>query len=278
MEKWGRPQRVAYIVKTLVDRPGDLIPLSFFSERLGAAKSSISEDLAHIKEVLEETGSGLLRTVPGAAGGVSYWPVPSRAEQDALLDELCQLLSSPDRIIPGGFIYMTDVLCSPTWSARVGDTFAARFLDERPNCVLTVETKGIPLALMTARALRVPMVVARREGRVTDGAQVTINYLTGSRGRIETMTVGMRALPRDARVLIIDDFMKAGGTARGMVDLVQQFDGARVVGIGVLMSTAEPARKRVSGYHSLLTLESVDDVDRRVRLRVTERPEGESKG
>lgn len=268
MEKWGRPERIAYIVKTLVERPGEQISLGYFGQRLGAAKSSLSEDLAVIKEMMEATGSGLVQSVSGATGGVTYFPVPGAGERAATLEELCRLLTAPERIIPGGFIYMTDIICSPSWAQRIGQIFAAHFLPNRPNCVLTVETKGIPLALMTARALHVPMVVARREGRVTEGAQVTMNYLTGSRSRIATMTVGLRALPREARVLIIDDFMKAGGTARGMVDLVGQFDGARVVGIGVLMVTLEPQRKRVSGYHSLLTLEEVDEADRRVRLRV----------
>ncbi|MFO7172845.1 MAG: pur operon repressor [Bacillota bacterium] len=267
MAKLGRAERVAYIVKTLVERPGELIPLSYFAQRLGVGKSSISEDLAAVKAALEAAGSGILRTVPGAAGGVAYWPLPSPAEQEEVLERLCQLLSAPERILPGGFIFMTDLISSPAWTARIGEIFAAHFRSQRPTCVLTVETKGIPLALMTARALNVPMVVARREGRVTEGPQVTISYVTGSRGRIETLTVGIRSIPRAARVLIIDDFIKAGGTARGLVDLVRQFEGAEVVGIGVLIQTAQPERKRVEGYLSLLTLEEVDEERGRVQIR-----------
>lgn len=267
MSKLGRAERVALIVRTLVERPGELIPLTYFSERLGAAKSSISEDLAQVKAALEAAGSGLVRTVAGAAGGVAYWPVPAPAEQASVLAELCRLLQAPERILPGGFVYMTDILSSPHWTARIGEIFAAHFLERRPTCVLTVETKGIPLALMTARALNVPMVVARREGKVTEGPQVTISYVTGTRGRIETLTVGMRAIPRDARVLIVDDFIKAGATAKGMAELVKQFDGAQVVGMGVLVATAEPERKRVEGYWPLLVLEAVDEETGLVRIR-----------
>lgn len=267
MRKLGRAERVAFIVRTLVERPGELIPLTFFSERLGAAKSSISEDLAEVRAALEATGSGLVRSVAGAAGGVAYWPVPSEPERVAVLHELCRLLRWPERILPGGFIYMTDILSSPQWTARIGEIFAAHFLEQRPTCILTVETKGIPLALMTARALNVPMVVARREGRVTEGPQVTISYLTGSRNQIETLTVGIRAIPREARVVIIDDFIKAGATAKGMADIVRQFEGAQVVGMGVLVATAEPVRKRVEGYLSLLTLEGVDEETGQVSIR-----------
>ncbi|OTA40477.1 MAG: hypothetical protein A6D92_16955 [Symbiobacterium thermophilum] len=117
---------------------------------------------------------------------------------------------------------------------------------------------------MVARALGLPMVVARREGRVTEGPSVTLHYISGSR-RIHTMTVGLRALRRGARVLVVDDFMKAGATARAMVDVAGEM-GASVAGVGVFVSTAEPARKQVQRYVSLLTLEQVDEVARTVRV------------
>lgn len=267
MGRLGRAERVAFIVRTLAERPGELIPLTFFSDKLGAAKSSISEDLSLVKATLETAGSGLVRTAAGAAGGVAYWPIPAPSDRTAILHDLCRLLQNPERILPGGFVYMTDILSAPQWTVRIGEIFAAYFLEQRPTCILTVETKGIPLALMTARALNVPMVVARREGRVTEGPQVTISYLTGSRSQVETLTVGIRAIPREARVLIIDDFIKAGATAKGMSEIVKQFEGAQVIGMGVLVATAEPARKRVDGYLSLLTLESVDEESGHVSIR-----------
>lgn len=252
-------------MKLLSERPGELLPLSFFTERFGAAKSTISEDLALVKEALEADGSGLLRTHPGAAGGVQYWPLPSREEEQETLLELCRLLSDPSRILPGGFVYMTDLINHPIWSARIGGIMAARFIDAAPDAVLTVETKGIPLALMVARALGLPMVVARREGRVTEGPSVTLHYISGSTRRIHTMTVGLRALQRGSRVLVVDDFMKAGATARAMVDVAGEM-GATVVGVGVFVATAEPGRKQVERYVSLLTLEQVDEVARTVRV------------
>jgi len=58
-------------------------------------------------------------------------------------------------------------------------------------------------------------------------------------------------------VLIIDDFMKAGGTAQGMADLVREV-GAVVAGTGVLVATAEPAEKLVEEYLPLLILYGVN--------------------
>nr|PZN73462.1 MAG: pur operon repressor [Bacillota bacterium] len=264
MDRMNRSQRLVLIMKLLSERPGELLPLSFFTERFGAAKSTISEDLALVKEALEADGSGRLRTHAGAAGGVQYWPLPSREEEHATLEELCRLLNDPGRILPGGFVYMTDLITHPHWSARIGAIMAARFIDAEPDVVLTVETKGIPLALMVARALGLPMVVARREGRVTEGPSVTLHYISGSR-RIHTMTVGLRALQRGSRVLVVDDFMKAGATARAMVDVVGEM-GCSVAGVGVFVATAVPEKKQVERYVSLLTLEQVDEVARTVRV------------
>lgn len=265
MQKLNRGQRLVHMMKILVERPGELIPLSLFTDRFQAAKSTISEDLALIKESLEASGSGLVRTHAGATGGVQYWPVPSPDEVRTTLDELCRMLQEPSRILPGGFVYMTDILTHPVWSARIGEILAARFHSAAPDVVLTVETKGIPIALMVARALGIPMAMARREGRVTEGPSFTLHYISGSSRRISTMAVGLRALRRDARVLIVDDFMKAGAAARGMVDLVTEL-GASVVGVGIFVATAEPRKKRVEGYVSLVTLDDVDEEERLVEV------------
>lgn len=262
----SRSQRLIHMMKILVERPGEQIPLSYFMDRFDAAKSTISEDLALIKETLEEEGSGLLRTHAGATGGVQYWPIPSRQEERETIAQLCRLLSDPGRILPGGFLYMTDIVVHPVWSARIGEIIAARFLRAQADVVLTMETKGIPMALMVARALGIPMVMARREGRVTEGPSFTVHYISGSSKRISTMTVGLRALHREARVLIVDDFMKAGAAARGMVDLVTEL-GASVVGVGIFVTTAEPQKKRVEEYTSLLTLMNVDEENRAVDVR-----------
>ena len=63
-----------------MESPHELIPLTFFSERYQAAKSSISEDLTIVKETFEEKGTGKLVTVSGAAGGVKF--IPKMAEAD----------------------------------------------------------------------------------------------------------------------------------------------------------------------------------------------------
>ena len=122
-----------------------------------------------------------------------------------------------------------------------------------------METKGIPIALMTARMLDVPLVIARRDSRAYEGSAVKINYIAGlGSERIETMALTRRAVQPGQRALIIDDFMKGGGTLQGMVDLMKEFL-AEVVGVGVMIATAKPEDKQVEGVQSLLILEGFDE-------------------
>lgn len=258
MEKMKRAERMVVITQMLMLKPNVLTPLTLFAERFGTAKSTISEDLIAVKESLLLSGQGHLETIAGAAGGVRYIPDISKEEATQFLRMLAERLSDKERILAGGFLYMTDLLSDPAILRQVGLIFASVFRYQKPDVVVTIETKGIPLAILTAEALGLPMVVIRRGNRVTEGSSVSINYVSGSSRRIQTMSLARRALEPQQRVLVIDDFMKAGGTALGIKNLMAEFE-ANVVGLGVLVearATEEP--KLVDGFLSLLQLKELD--------------------
>ncbi|MDD2573060.1 MAG: pur operon repressor [Bacillota bacterium] len=270
MERFKRNERIAALVKILSDNPNRLYSLNYFTECLNAAKSTISEDIVIARNVFEELGLGRIETVSGAAGGVKYRSKISAADSMDFLNRVAVLLSDPGRIITGGFLYMADVISNPQVAYSAGRVLAGCFERAPVSYVVTVETKGIPIALMTAQAMGVPLVIARRDNRVTEGSAVNINFLSGSTGRIQTMSLSKRAMERGAGVLIIDDFMKAGGTARGMVDLMNEFD-AKVAGIGVMITTTKPEEKLVSNYIPLMYLEGVDEKSRKVSIKPNEK-------
>lgn len=261
--KWRRSERVAAILKTLVDHPGTLFSLSHFGDLLNSAKSTVSEDLGVIREALEAFNLGEVETLAGAAGGVRYFPRFSPEQMEAIAGALSAKLASPERILPGGYLYTGDIVFSPQLMQGAGEIIAGRFRRIDAGYVLTVETKGIPLALMTARALNLPLVILRRDSQASEGPTVSINYVSGSTRRLSTMSLPKRALPRGARVLFVDDFLKGGGTARGAIELMAEFE-ATVAGVGVLIETAEPERKLVNDYFAILRLERVDEEERRV--------------
>jgi purine operon repressor len=138
-------------------------------------------------------------------------------------------------------------------ASRIGKLLAGIFSPTKPDQVLTLETKGIPLALFTSYYLNCPLLVARRSHRAAEGPYLCVNYLTGSGSRTETMYLPRRSIAQGSKILIIDDFMRAGGSVLGMTQLVCEF-AARVVGTGILLATIEPKRKLVDEYSALLAL------------------------
>ena len=263
--KMRRSSRIVAITKILSDKPYKLISLNQFTERFDAAKSTISEDLAIIKDVFKQEKMGKVETVSGAAGGVRFIPYKGNQGIRKTVVNLCNELSDPSRILPGGYVYMTDLIFNPKLMSEVGEIFATKFADLGAEYIITMETKGIPIALMTARALNLPLVSIRKDSRVTEGSVVSINYITGSSKKIETMSLSRRALPEESKVIIIDDFMKAGGTAKGMLDLMEEFK-AEVLDIGVLVKTATPQQKLVGDYTSLAVLEEINEQQEKISV------------
>ncbi len=252
MDKIRRNERMSAMLKLLSDHPNRIYTLNSFCELFGSAKSTMSEDIDLLRTVVEEYDMGQLETVTGAAGGVRYRPVMSREKARATIETLCRELSGPERLLPGGFLYYSDILSTPEIVSSMGAILAAAYYDQEPDFVLTMETKGIPVAFATASAMSVPLVIARHTSKVYEGSAVNINYVSGS-GSIETMSLSRRAVRENQRALIVDDFLKGGGTARGMVELMREFN-VTVVGMAFVMSTRVPEKKRVSGARSLMNL------------------------
>ncbi|MFC6335153.1 pur operon repressor [Paenibacillus septentrionalis] len=259
MKKLKRSSRLVEMTQYLLARPHTLISLTAFAERYQSAKSSISEDLAIIKEVFEEEGIGQLHTLAGAAGGVKFRPMMPKETSLSIIERICETLQQPDRVLPGGYLYMTDMLGQPEVLADIGKMFATAFADRSIDLIMTVETKGIPLAYATAACMNIPVVIVRRDNKVTEGSAVSINYVSGSTKRIQTMSLARRALKEQSRVLIIDDFMKVGGTIQGMIDLLHEFN-ATVAGVGVFVESGEIENdeRLLKEYVSLAKLTAVD--------------------
>ncbi|AEB22240.1 pur operon repressor [Bacillus sp. L381] len=264
--KFRRSGRLVDLTNYLLTHPHELIPLTFFSERYQSAKSSISEDLTIIKQTFEQQGIGTLLTVPGAAGGVKYIPKVKQAEAEAFIQELGQSLVNPERILPGGYVYLTDILGKPSVLSNAGRLFASVFAEREIDVVMTVATKGIPLAYAAASYLNVPVVIVRKDNKVTEGSTVSINYVSGSSNRIQTMSLAKRSLATGSNVLIIDDFMKAGGTINGMISLLDEFN-ANVAGIGVLVEAEGVNERLVDEYMSLLTLSTINMKDKTIEIQ-----------
>lgn len=263
MRKLKRSARLVDMTHYLLVHPHTLISLTTFAQRYQSAKSSISEDLSIIKEVFESEGFGQLYTLAGAAGGVKYIPKTDPTASLAEIEDICAQLAQPERILPGDYLYMADLLGQPSIVNKIGKMFASAFSDRAIDLVMTVETKGISLAYATAAQLNVPVVTVRRDNKVTEGSAVSINYVSGSTKRIQTMSLAKRALAEGAKVLIVDDFMKAGGTIQGMIDLLQEFK-ASVQGAGVFVESGDIEEHLIDDYVSLVKVTISETKENRI--------------
>jgi purine operon repressor len=258
VEKAKRNERIAVMAHALITSPNQIVNYGRFCDLFGAAKSTISEDVSILEETLHKYGLGELSTVAGAAGGVRYRPILARKQALTFVTALAQSLSSKERVLPGGFLYLSDVLSDPALCRQMGTILAGEFYDAGADFVLTMETKGIPVALTTAEALNVPLIIARRANKIYEGSSVSIAFPTGN-GGTENMSLSRRAVRTGQKALIIDDFIQKGGTASGMVALMQEFD-VDVVGMGFVLSRDKQDDRLVSGAKALMTF-SMDDED-----------------
>lgn len=260
-----RSDRLVDMTHYFLNHPHDLIPLTYFSERFKAAKSSISEDLGIIKRTFSERGIGMIETISGASGGVRYIPNLSTEDANQIIHRLCERLSEQDRLLPGGYVYLSDLLGTPALLREIGLLIASKYANQKIDVVMTIATKGIPIAQAVAYYLNVPFVIVRRDSKITEGATVSVNYVSGSSSRVQKMELSKRSLPENSRVLIVDDFMKAGGTINGMKSIVHEF-GSTVVGSVVFAESSFKGERMVEDYVSLLCVEKVDTATRNITV------------
>ena len=162
----------------------------------------------------------------------------------------------PDFPKPGiVFKDITPVLASPEGlDAAVGGLAGyARDLDV--DFVIGAEARGFLLGPALARELGAGFVLARKPGKLpheTVRAEYLLEYGT------DALELHSDAVAERARVLVHDDLLATGGTARALCELVEG-RGAKVVGCAFAVELSFlPGRERLSGYdvHALVDYES----------------------
>jgi adenine phosphoribosyltransferase len=117
--------------------------------------------------------------------------------------------------------------------------------------VVGAEARGFILGSALAYRLKCGFVAARKPGKLpylTVGAKYALEY------GFDALEMHVDAVPRGARVLVHDDLLATGGTARAKIDLVEQL-GAEVVGLAFVVELSFlGGRDRLYPYdvHSLI--------------------------
>lgn len=257
--KFRRSERLVDMTAYLLERPFELISFSFFTDRYQAAKSSISEDVAILKKTFDHQGMGQIKTYAGASGGVKYLPIITDQLSSLYMKELLEKVKDQSRILPGGYIYLTDILGSPVDLKKIGKIIASQVAEEGVDYVMTVATKGIPIAQAVAYVLNVPFIIARKDSKVTEGSTISVKYTSQSAPHlVQRMEVGRESVQEGSRILLVDDFLRGGGTMSGMVSLMDIFQ-AEIVGKYVLCENIQDGGAPYMDVRSILMIEGLAD-------------------
>lgn len=262
-------KRVGMLVDELTSNPSRLFESRHFCDKYDIAKSSLSEDIRLANEILNANGSGHIESISGVGGGIRFVPGISGEQVRELQQTLIDALSDSSRMVGGGFLYTSDVMFDGVLVHDMARIFAKQFADRGADYIVTVETKGIVLAAQTAYLLHLPLVVIRREARYSEGSTVSINYFSGSADRIQKMSIAKRAVKPGSKALVIDDFMRGGGSLKGVVDILGEFE-VETVGIGVALGSREPERKKVDDFVPILIIEDIDEENRVISISANE--------
>jgi adenine phosphoribosyltransferase len=156
-----------------------------------------------------------------------------------------------------GIVYkdITPILASADGLDAAVSALAAVTRNLRADIVIGAEARGFLLGPALARELGAGFVLARKPGKLpheTVRAEYVLEYGT------DALELHSDAVAAGARVLVHDDLLATGGTAKALCELVEQLDGEVVACAFLIELTFLNGRERLAGYdvHALLQYDS----------------------
>jgi adenine phosphoribosyltransferase len=163
------------------------------------------------------------------------------------MDHLKQLIREvPDFPKPGiNFYDITTLLKHPEGLRNTVDALAAEFEGQTVDSVIGVEARGFIFAPALAYHLKAGFVPVRKPKKLpAECASISYDLEYGQ----DTLQIHRDAVGDGHRVIIADDLLATGGTARAVVDLVEQL-GGKVVGLAFVVELEFlPGREKLTGY------------------------------
>src|SRR5258708_18397054 len=149
------------------------------------------------------------------------------------MDQLKRLIREvPDFPKPGiNFYDITTLLQDPTGLRAVIDGLGGGYQDQRIDKVVGIEGRGFIFAPAVAYALHAGFAPVRKPGKLpaaTKRVEYKLEYGT------DALEIHVDAINKGERVLIVDDVLATGGTARAAADLVADL-GGELAGLGFVI-------------------------------------------
>jgi adenine phosphoribosyltransferase len=158
----------------------------------------------------------------------------------------------PDFPKPGILFYdITTLLQDPEGFRMAIDSIALPFQDERVDLVVAIESRGFIFGAAVADRIGAGFTPVRKPGKLpwtTMKATYDLEY--GS----DTLEMHEDAIRKGQRVLIVDDLLATGGTARATMELVKRQRGEVLALAFLIELSALNGRSRLAGerVHAVL--------------------------
>lgn len=133
----------------------------------------------------------------------------------------------------------TPVFKDPSALAALGPGLAEPFRDRGITVVVSPEARGFILGALSAVALNVGFLSARKPSAPNSGDKVTVISEPDWKGRRIEFRLAKVLQPAD-RVLLVDDWIETGSQASAIADAVSSM-GATLIGTSVIVNQASPA-------------------------------------
>jgi adenine phosphoribosyltransferase len=158
----------------------------------------------------------------------------------------------PDFPKPGiVFKDIMPLLADPATLREAIDLLADWARPRQPDVILGAEARGFIFGGALAYALGCGFVAARKPGKLPwETVETTFELEYGT----DTLQVHADALGPGQRVIVLDDVLATGGTAKAKIDLVEQLGGSVVGALFVIELTFLDGRSKLDGYdvHALI--------------------------
>jgi adenine phosphoribosyltransferase len=143
------------------------------------------------------------------------------------------------------------LIADPEYFAETIHRLADWARPREPDLILGAEARGFIFGAALAYELGAGFIAARKPGKLpweTVTAIYELEYGTDS------LEMHRDAVTPGARVIVLDDVLATGGTARAKVELVETLGGTVVGVLFVIELTFLHGRERLAGYvvHSLI--------------------------
>ncbi|MFB0528304.1 MAG: adenine phosphoribosyltransferase [bacterium] len=128
------------------------------------------------------------------------------------------------------------------------DILAEHYEGKKIDKIVAVESRGFIIASPLAYKLNAGIIPVRKKGKLPyKTVETTYELEYGT----DTLEMHADAFPPGANILIVDDLLATGGTAKATIDLVEKLKG-KVVGICFLIELTDlKGMEKLKGYEVL---------------------------